>query len=124
MIFRSTEQIDDVWEQIKTAVEDGMLGFEAKVSTCYEKRGKLHICFFLLPRSRIAKIFYAMFTANAAHVICIYTYDHTNEIDVLRVREELRTMGFTEELGYKTNAATNAGIYQSTGHKKVCKYRC
>lgn len=71
-------------------------------------------------------MFVSMFIAEQygdSHVICIYTYDHEDESDVMRVREKLRELGFAENLGYKTDAATYSGVYRATGHSNVCKYR-
>lgn len=53
----------------------------------------------------------------------MYTYDHNDEEDVMRVRKKLRELGFTEKLSYKTDEATRAGIYRATGHTKICKYQ-
>lgn len=66
----------------------------------------------------------SIFVFCSGHVICIYTYNHEDKVDVMRTREHLRTMVFTEKLGYKTDAATCAGVYRATGHNNVCKYRC
>lgn len=41
MIFRPTEEIDEVWDQIKTACENGKLTANAKVQTFSDYPGKL-----------------------------------------------------------------------------------
>ncbi len=48
-------------------------------------------------------------------VICVYTYDWTDEADVRRVRQELRALGITSKIPYKTDDDTNAGRYSSQG---------
>ena len=40
MIFQSTNEIDDAWERVKTALKAGQLGFQAKVSTIKDKQSK------------------------------------------------------------------------------------
>jgi hypothetical protein len=62
--------VDDVWFKIKKAVEEGRLGGSAKVSTAKPN-----------PLSKDPR----------KHVICVYTYDWTDEEDVRRIREELKT---------------------------------
>jgi len=57
-------------------------------------------------------------------VICVYTYDWTNEADVMRVRKALRDLGFTRKLPYKSDADTYAGKYRATGHTRISKYYC
>ncbi len=57
-------------------------------------------------------------------VICVYTYDHTDEADVMRVRQRLKELGYTRKLPYKTDAATYAGLYRATTGGRVSKYYC
>lgn len=64
-----------------------------------------------------------MFTEMNCHILCVYTYDHTDEDDVFRVRNQLRGLGFRDKLIYKTDEATRAGIYAKNGYKKVWKYK-
>jgi nuclear transport factor 2 (NTF2) superfamily protein len=54
-------------------------------------------------------------------VIYIYTKDWADEADVMRVREKLRTLGFSERIGYKRNIETFAGQYAKKG-KRVTYY--
>lgn len=61
---------------------------------------------------------------NERGLICVYTYDWTDEADVMRVREELRNLGFTWRLPYKTDEDTYNNIYRATGHKHISKYFC
>ncbi len=55
-------------------------------------------------------------------VICVYTYDWTDEADVRRVREELRALGITSKIAYKADSDTDAGRYSRLGHKRISKY--
>jgi hypothetical protein len=48
---------------------------------------------------------------GGTHAICVYRPRSNDRADVMRVREVLREMGFTEELGYKTDHATIMGVY-------------
>jgi hypothetical protein len=102
LLFIPIEQVDEVWEIIKQAVEEGRLGGIAKVATA---RPNLHA------RDRDTK------------VICVYTYHWTDEQDVMRVRQELRHLGFTHKLSYKADEDTLAGRYANTGHRRISKYR-
>jgi len=59
LIFVNPENVDEVWAKIKKAVEEGKLGDSAKVSIAKPNP--------LAGKSR-------------AHVICVYTYDWTDEM--------------------------------------------
>lgn len=48
---------------------------------------------------------------GGSHLICVYTTNWEDRTDVFRVRELLRAVGFIEELGYKRDAGTTAGVY-------------
>jgi hypothetical protein len=54
-------------------------------------------------------------------VIYVYTKNWADENDVMRVRENLRALGFTERIGYKRNIETFAGEYAKKG-KRVTYY--
>lgn len=84
-IFRTRADIDDAWSCIKSAVAAGHL-LQAKVSTALNR-------------------------GNRPHVICVYTADYADTPAREAAREQLRALGFTEELGYKRDADTRAGIY-------------
>jgi len=51
-------------------------------------------------------------------VICVYTYDWADEVDVRRIREELRRLGITWKIPYKADEDTIKGRYG----KGVSKY--
>lgn len=48
---------------------------------------------------------------GGSFLICVYTPDWRDEDDLTRVRTLLRKAGFKEELGYKRDCDTAAGIY-------------
>lgn len=101
LIFVDPEDVDEVWAKIKKATEEGKLGYASKVSTA--KPNPLAVN----PRSR---------------VICVYTYDWTDEDDVRRIREELRKLGITQKIPYKSDEDTMSGRYRIYGHKRISKY--
>ncbi len=101
LVFVPVEQIDDVWAKIKAATEAGLLGQSSKVAT-------------------------AMPNPNATNpntkVICVYTYDWTDEVDVRRVRGQLRSVGIVAKIPYKSDDDTLAGNYANRGNKRISKY--
>ena len=103
LLFVPRDEVDDVWSRVKRALEVGRLGDSAKVSTARPNPNASD------PRS---------------HVICIYTHDSDDVADVMRVREELRSLGFVNKIPYKTDEATHAGRYVVRGNKRVSKYYC
>lgn len=101
LIFVPLEQIDVVWEKIRLATEQGNLGSSAKVSTAR-------------PNPNASN--------SGTKVICVYTYDWTDEYDVRRIREALRQLGFTSKISYKADRETVSGIYANRGNKRISKY--
>lgn len=97
LLFLKPEFIDAAWEQVKDATEQGLLGGQSKVST---KKG----------------------FKGSDFVICVYSYNWKDEKDVMRIRQELRELGFEKPIPYKTDADTLAGKYSSKGHKGISKY--
>lgn len=102
LVFVNERDVDEVWAKIKKATEEGKLGSSAKAATAKpsplgepSKKGKL---------------------------ICIYTYDWKDEKDVKRVREELRKLGITNKIPYKSDEDTLSGKCRATGHTKISKY--
>jgi hypothetical protein len=77
-------------------LSEGKLGAEAKVSTA----GSLN--------------------EKGLHVICLYTYDYTDEADVVRKREALRALGIRREIIYNADEDTMALRY---GSNYTPKYR-
>jgi len=45
-----------------------------------------------------------------------------SENDVKRVREELKRLGITNKIPYKSDEDTLAGKYRITGYKNISKY--
>lgn len=101
LIFVPNSQIDEIWKLIKQATEEGNLGGSAKVST-------------MRPNANS--------NDESKKVICVYTYDWTDEEDVMRVRGALRALGHTQKLAYKSDQATMEGKYQVSGHSRISKY--
>ncbi len=101
LVFVPLSQIDDVWAKVKRATEEGRLGSSAKVATARPN-----------PNT----------TSPDRRVICVFTYDWTDEEDVRRVRQELRDLGITSKLPYKADEDTVAGRYVAQGHKRISKY--
>ena len=103
LLFVPVGEVDEIWEKVRQATESGLLGIASKVST-----GRPN------PNSRDA----------SKKVVCVYTYDHEDEADVMRVREELRRLGFKDKMPYKTDEATTSGKYQVKGDRRIGKYYC
>lgn len=101
LVFVDEKDVDEVWAKIRKAVEEGKLGSDAKVATAKPN-----------PNA----------TKPSKRVICVYTYDYTDEEDVRRIREELRKLGIASRIPYKTDEDTLSGKYQKTGHKRISKY--
>ena len=99
LIFQEPDQVDDSWKKVRDATVAGELGISAKVSTAKPN-----------PDSR-----------DNRKVIYVYTKDWADESDVMRVRENLRKLGFVDRIGYKRNLETFAGEYAKKG-KRVTYY--
>ncbi len=99
LIFQEPGLIDTAWMKIRDATVALDLGISAKVSTSKPN-----------PESR-----------DNRKVIYVYTKDWADEADVMRVREKLRSLGFSERIGYKRNIETFAGQYAKKG-KRVTYY--
>lgn len=101
LIFVSLAKVDEIWERIRKATEEGWFGDSAKVAT-------------------------ARTNPNAADptkkVICVYSYDWKDGEDVMRIRAELRALGIVWKIPYKADADTYAGRYRVAGHTRISKY--
>src|SRR5207237_3163240 len=97
IIFLSEPYIDELWQLIRTATEQGELGHEAKASSA----GRI--------RARGEKMY----------MICVYTYDFQDKEDVMRVREMLREKGIKRPINYKSDEDTVAGKYAKFGDKNI-----
>lgn len=101
LIFVDKNDVDRVWNTIKQATEDGLLGDSSKVATAKPN---------------------TLATDPNKKVICVYTFDWTDEEDVKRIREELRKLGITNRIPYKADEDTLSGKYQVMGHRRISKY--
>jgi hypothetical protein len=101
LLFVPVSRVDEVWAKIREATEDGRLGDSAKVATAK-------------PNSNT--------TDPSKKVICVYTYDWTDEKDVRRIRDELRALGIVSKIPYKMDRDTTAGRYAKRGHQRISKY--
>lgn len=101
LVFVKLSDLDETWLKIKQAVEEGKLGCCAKSATA---------------------LYNPSATDEMSKVICVYTYDWTDVEDVMRIREELRKLGITWKIPYKTDKDTMAGIYKKNGGKRISKY--
>jgi hypothetical protein len=99
LIFLPTEDVDEAWKLVRDATCKKELGISAKVSTAKPN-----------PDSR-----------DNMKVIYVYTPDWRDEDEVMRVRENLRSLGFTDRIGYKRNIETFKGEYSQKG-KRVTFY--
>jgi len=99
LIFQEPDLADESWRKVRDNTVKLKLGISAKVSTSKPN-----------PESR-----------DNRKVIYVYTKNWADEEDVMRVRETLRTLGFTERIGYKRNIETFAGQYAKKG-KRVTYY--
>ena len=88
-----SDDVDATWAKVAAATVAGELGIEAKVST----RGNNET-------SRHAE-------GADTHVICVYTRDCRDVVDVEQVLAKLRGLGFGGLLTYKEDGATYAGVY-------------
>jgi hypothetical protein len=88
LIFCDKYNVDEYWAKLKKAQDDGNLGSVMKVSTAYGASSH-----------------------KGRHVVCVYTYDSRVMDDVMRVREDLRSIGFDEPLNYKRDIETLNNVY-------------
>ena len=101
LIFVSLGRLDAVWRKIKYATENGQLGPESKTATAK-------------PNSLAGK--------SKQKVICVYTYDWTDDQDVKRTRDELKNLGIVWKIPYKTDQDTLDGKYRGMVGQRISKY--
>ena len=90
MLFVNKDELEIAWDKVSLATEGHRLGIASKCSTGRENT---------LAKDQDTKL------------ICVYTKDSENKEDVERVLVEIRKLGFSERLFYKTDNATRAGNY-------------
>lgn len=101
LIFTSFKKLDQVWQLIYEETVAGRLGLSSKAATSRPNG---------LAKNPFIK------------VICVYTYDSSDIDDVMRVRNRLREIGFYKKLSYKTDQATDEGVYAGTSEKPISLY--
>ncbi|HJJ53219.1 MAG TPA: DUF1917 domain-containing protein [Methanocorpusculum sp.] len=99
LIFVGPEEVDVAWQRVRDATIEGRLGIGAKVSTAKENDD----------------------SHDDRKVIYVFTENWADEPDVMRVRAELKELGFIDRIGYKRNLDTYAGEYREKG-KRVAYY--
>lgn len=100
LIFVRAALVDDWWSKIKSATESGLLGGGSKVAT-------------MKPNANASD--------PDSHVICVYTYDASDEADCTRVREALRDLGVTWKIPFKADSDTRAARYAKRGSGRVSR---
>ncbi len=98
LLFVPFQKLDQTWNLIAEETVSGLLGIASKAATA-KTNG--------LARNAWIK------------VICIYTYDFDDMEDVMRVRARLRELGFIKKLSYKSDQATENGVYASNTKSRV-----
>jgi len=101
LIFVNPKRLDTVWRKIKYATENGKLGYESKTATAKHN---------------------SLAGKSKQKVICVYTYDWTDEEDVKRVRYELKNLGIIWEIPYKTDQDTSDRKYRRIVNQRISKY--
>lgn len=97
LIYRGEKDIDASWKTIAEALIDNMFGVSAKVSTVRQK--------------------------GHSYVICVYTQNYMDTVDVQSVRSVLSSIGFRESLCYKPDLYTYLNIYSGTSKIQPCRFR-
>ncbi|MBO8202676.1 DUF1917 domain-containing protein [Streptomyces smyrnaeus] len=88
--FTPLSLLDRSWAAIRTATEDGLLGYRSKAGTLINTRTK---------------------SDDTRRPICVYTRDWHDIDDVQRVLTNLRALGIVDVLLYKTDSDTLRGHY-------------
>lgn len=90
LVFVPARRIDQWWELVRLATGQGRLGISAKAATARHND---------------------LATSARTKLICVYTRDWQDQDDVRRVLRQLRDLGITSRVSYKTDEATLSGTY-------------
>jgi predicted RecB family nuclease len=101
LVFSENKDHDRTWQRIKQATSEGLLGIHAKAATSKSN---------------------ANASSDSEKVICIYTYNWLDTVDVFRVEKTLREIGIEQTLFYKADRDTREGKYKVKGNKNISKY--
>jgi len=96
LIFDNIKEIDKTWEIIRKATKLGLLGPSSKVSTSKENKNAKD---------------------SNTRVICVFTENYNDLIDVERIEKKLRELGVINKLLYKLD--NNVGKYEKDGYKNL-----
>lgn len=89
IIWLEKKEVDEKWGSIAKSILDGKLSsFSAKISTNGHPS-----------------------TSSGEYLVCVYTLDYSEMQEVMKVREELKNLGFTSALCYKADIYTYLKIY-------------
>ena len=92
LIFEHISEIDKTWEKIQKATVEGVLGPSSKVSTAK-------------PNPNASDL--------SIKVICVYTEDFNDKLDVDRIAKAIRSLGIENKLIYKFDR--DIGKYSKDG---------
>ena len=98
LIFEHESEIDETWEKIKLATQNGMLGPSSKVSTAKES-----------PNS----------SDKSIKVICVFTEDYNDKEDVQRIKDVVRSLEIENKLIYKLDK--DVGKYKKSGDRNLAQ---
>jgi len=101
LVFVHKDQVNEAWDKIRKATEDGLLGDKSKCATAKENPNALN---------------------SDEKVICVYTNDYLDKEDVFRVLKSLRDIGFMQGIAYKTYIATRTRQYSWNSSGRVSLY--
>ena len=96
LFFEHVSAVDATWEKIRTATRQGLFGNTSKTATAKPSRNAFD------PTTK---------------VICVYTNDLHNTVDVERIRKAIRALGIDNKLIYKLNR--DVGKYHKDGHRNL-----
>jgi len=100
LYFNEDNLINSSWKKIKKNTEEGKLGVYSKVVTNAPGRPYKN------------------------KIICVFTYDYQDIKDVMKIRERLRELGFTQKISYKKDKDTLLGKYKNKGNKNISLFFC